>query len=94
MIESLPRCAELDVLVVQVERWLVRSTLHVRAYLRADEHLTGLEYAFDPRKHGPMTESAERECEPLPPDCTHNAEARARLRALCVAMLAGTASAA
>jgi hypothetical protein len=85
--------AELDVLVPQVERWLSKSTLHVRAYLRADAYLAGLEYAFDPRMHTPMTESQDREREGVPPDCTHNAEARERLSALCRAMLTRTANA-
>jgi hypothetical protein len=85
--------AELDVLLPQVERWLSRSLFHVRAYVRADAQLGQWESFYDPRKLTPMTESEAREMEPVPPDCSHNVEARERIRELCATILARTADA-
>jgi hypothetical protein len=78
---------ELAVLLPQVKRWLSRSQSHLRAYLVADSQLSQWEHLFDAGGLPPMTADEVREREPMPPDSTHNVEARRHLRAHCFAEL-------
>jgi hypothetical protein len=80
--------AELAVLLPLVKRWLSRSQSHLRAYLLADSQLSQWEHLYDAKALPPMTADEGREREPMPPDSTHNIEARERLRAQCEAELA------